>query len=371
MKKKVVVGLSGGVDSAVAALLLLEQGHDVTGVFMKNWDDSEDPHCSAEEDSREARMVADALGIPFYAFNFVKEYWDKVFTRFLEEYRAGHTPNPDILCNSEIKFNAFLHKALALDVDCIATGHYARVRQGPGGEFELLKGIDPNKDQTYFLHAISQAALARVMFPLGALCKDEVRHIAQTKGLPNWDRKDSTGICFIGERNFKEFLIGYLGRKPGPICDLNGREVGRHDGLMYHTIGQRQGLGIGGPGEPWYVVRKEIQSNTLIAAQGKNHPSLFAEGLSFSQPTTLSGRPLPCRFECGVKIRYRQSDQPGQVLMNAEQQLFEVHFAQPQRAVSPKQAVVFYQGDVCLGGGVIETPMATLAESQMKPLLKA
>lgn len=352
MKRKVVIGLSGGVDSAVAALLLKEQGHEVIGVFMKNWDDGEDEQCTAEEDSREARLVADTIGIPFYAFNFVKEYWDGVFTRFLEEYRQGHTPNPDILCNREIKFKAFLHKALALDVDCIATGHYARVRQN-GSKCELLKGVDPNKDQSYFLHAISQAALQKSMFPLGGLHKQQVREIAREKGLPNAARKDSTGICFIGERNFKQFLSGYLGSKPGPICDLEGREVGRHDGLMYHTIGQRQGLGIGGPGDAWYVAGKCLDTNTLIAVQGKAHPKLFAPGLTFSQLTTLSGEPLPSPLDCTAKIRYRQQDQAATAEVS-ETGLHRVIFKTSQRAISPKQSVVFYQGDVCLGGGVIE-----------------
>lgn len=354
MKKKVVVGLSGGVDSAVAALRLKEEGHDLIGVFMKNWDDSDDPHCPAEEDSREARMVADTIGIPFYAFNFVKEYWDSVFTRFLDEYKQGHTPNPDILCNSEIKFKAFLHKALSLDVDYIATGHYARVRQNDQGDFELLKGVDPNKDQSYFLHAISQEALSKTLFPLGGMTKQDVRQYAMEKGLPNWDRKDSTGICFIGERDFKTFLSSYLGRKPGDICDLSGNVVGQHDGLMFHTIGQRQGLGIGGPGEPWYVVGKDTTRNVLFAAQGKNHPSLFGEGLVFSSLTTLSGKPLPQEGHYGVKIRYRQSDQSATVFACPSKGLFEVHFDEPQRAISPKQSVVFYKDEVCLGGGVIE-----------------
>jgi len=357
MKRKVVVGLSGGVDSAVAALLLKEQGHDVVGVFMKNWDDGEDEQCTAEEDSREARLVADTIGIPFYAFNFVKEYWDQVFTRFLEEYRQGHTPNPDILCNREIKFKAFLHKALALDVDCIATGHYARVRQ-KGSAFELLKGVDPNKDQSYFLHAISQKALTKSMFPLGEMHKQQVRELAREKGLPNSERKDSTGICFIGERNFKQFLSGYLGKKPGPICDPEGREVGRHDGLMFHTIGQRQGLGIGGPGEAWYVAEKDLKTNTLIAVQGKSHPRLFAPGLAFSQLTTLSGEPLPNPLECTAKIRYRQKDQAARVEF-ADSGEHRVRFEQPQRAISPKQSIVFYRDDVCLGGGVIERALTT------------
>ena len=347
-KRKVVVGLSGGVDSAVSALLLKEAGHEVIGIFMKNWED-DDEHCTSEEDAREARLVADTIGIPFYSFNFVKQYWDKVFTHFLEEYAAGHTPNPDILCNKEIKFKAFLEKALELDVDCIATGHYARVREH-NGRHELLKGVDPGKDQSYFLYTLGPRALSKAMFPVGELHKSELRDIAKKAGLPNWDRKDSTGICFIGERNFKEFLKGYLGTKPGDIVDPDGRIVGSHEGLMFHTIGQRQGLGIGGPGEPWFVIGKDIENKRLVAAQGKNHPLLFAPSLSFSELTTTSGDPLADHLNCTAKIRYRQQDQACTVLSG--QGL--VHFDDPQRAIAPRQSIVFYDGDVCLGGAIID-----------------
>lgn len=352
-KRKVVVGLSGGVDSAVAAYLLKEQGHEVIGIFMKNWED-DDEGCTAEEDARSARMVADHLGIPFYTFNFVKQYWDKVFAHFLEEYGKGYTPNPDILCNKEIKFKAFLEKAMQLNVDCIATGHYARVREHKG-VYQLLKGVDANKDQSYFLYTLQQSALSRAMFPLGDIEKTEVRAIAKQAGLPNWDRKDSTGICFIGERKFKDFLTQYLGTKPGAICDPDGNEVGRHDGLMFHTIGQRQGLGIGGPGDPWFVVAKDTDSNTLIAAQGKNNPHLLAPALRFSDLLTTDGQPLDLPRRCTAKIRYRQSDQPGVIHASEKSGEYLMVFDHIQRAISPKQSIVLYDGDVCLGGGIIET----------------
>ncbi len=347
--KRVAVGLSGGVDSAVSALLLKEQGHEVIGVFMKNWEDG-DEHCPAEDDARDARLAAAEIGIPYYAFNFVKEYWDRVFQHFLHEYAQGYTPNPDILCNKEIKFKCFLEKALELDVDCIATGHYARVRRRDG-RVELLKGVDANKDQTYFLHALGQRALSKAVFPIGGLRKEEVREVARKKGLPNWDRKDSVGICFIGQRKFKAFLQTYLGAQPGEIVDPAGRVVGRHEGLMYHTIGQRQGLGIGGPGEPWFVVDKDVANRRLIAAQGRDHPLLFAPALTYSGLTTVSGEPLPDGLRCRAKIRYRQADQDCVVHAG------KVVFDQPQRAIAPKQSVVFYDGDACLGGAVIERAM--------------
>jgi len=351
-KKRVVVGLSGGVDSAVAALLLKEQGHEVIGIFMKNWDDDSE-QCPAEEDAREARLVADTIGIPFYTFNFVKQYWDNVFQHFLAEYAQGYTPNPDILCNKEIKFKCFLEKALELEVDCIATGHYARVRE-QGGRFQMLKGLDPGKDQSYFLYTLGQRALSKTLFPVGELQKGRVREIAREKGLPNWDRKDSTGICFIGERKFSDFLKGYLGAKPGEIHDPNGKVVGHHQGLMYHTIGQRQGLGIGGPGEAWYVVGKDIPNKVLVAAQGKNHPMLLAPALRCSGLSTTGGQELVFPMDCRAKIRYRQADQ-GCWVEQIEKNQLRVVFHEMQRAISPKQSIVFYQGDVCLGGAVIET----------------
>jgi len=348
--KRVVVGLSGGVDSAVSAHLLKEAGWDVTGIFMKNWEDDSE-QCTSEEDAREARSVAHTLNIPFYAFNFVKEYWDKVFRHFLDEYGKGYTPNPDILCNKEIKFKCFLEKALELDVNFIATGHYAQVRE-VDGLFEMIKGVDPIKDQTYFLYTLGQKALSKTLFPLGHLCKAEVRHIAKKAGLPNWDRKDSTGICFIGERKFKDFLQSYLGNKPGEIVDPSGKVVGHHDGLMYHTIGQRQGLGIGGAGDPWFVISKDTSTNRLMAGQGTNNPLLFAPGLSCFELSTTSGKPLELPLRCSAKIRYRQADQACTIVGSREDMLF-VRFDEPQRAISPKQAIVFYDGDICLGGATI------------------
>lgn len=361
-KRKVVVGLSGGVDSAVAAYRLKEAGHEVIGIFMKNWED-DDEGCTAEDDHRDARLVAGTLGIPFYTFNFVKEYWDHVFQHFLEEYGKGYTPNPDILCNKEIKFKAFLEKALALKADNLATGHYARVAYEDGA-YQLNKGVDPKKDQSYFLYTLQQNALSHALFPLGDLHKPEVREIAKKAGLPNWDRKDSTGICFIGERNFKDFLKGYLGMKPGVIEDPHGKVVGKHDGLMFHTIGQRQGLGIGGPGEPWYVAGKDTERNVLVAAQGKNNPVLFAPALQCSDITTTTGAPLPLNTLIQCKIRYRQEDQSCQVTAGPDAGTYLVHFPQAQRAIAPKQSIVFYQGDRCLGGGVIDTAVHETPEKQ-------
>ncbi|CAM2005418.1 tRNA 2-thiouridine(34) synthase MnmA [Acanthopleuribacter pedis] len=362
-KRKVVVGLSGGVDSAVAAYRLKEEGHEVIGIFMKNWED-DDEGCTAEDDHRDARLVAGTLGIPFYTFNFVKEYWDRVFQHFLAEYGKGYTPNPDILCNKEIKFKAFLEKAMALKADNLATGHYARVVYEDGA-YQMLKGVDPKKDQSYFLYTLQQNALSRAMFPLGDIHKSEVRDIAKKAGLPNWDRKDSTGICFIGERNFKDFLKGYLGMKPGVIEDPNGKVVGKHDGLMFHTIGQRQGLGIGGPGEPWYVAAKDTDRNVLIAAQGKNHPILFAPALQCSDLSTTTGAPLPLDSFIQCKIRYRQDDQACRVSAGPEPGTYLVQFPQPQRAIAPKQSIVFYQGDRCLGGGVIDTALREAEPNQV------
>ncbi len=360
-RKKIVVGLSGGVDSAVAALLLKEEGHEVTGIFMKNWEEDDgEEGCGAEDDAREARLVAETIGIPFYSFNFVEEYRERVFKRFLKEYEEGFTPNPDVFCNSEIKFKAFLERALELDVDCIATGHYVRLRREKHG-YQLLKGVDPGKDQSYFLHALGQEALSKAVFPLGSYYKSEVREIARQKGLPNWDRKDSVGICFIGQRKFKAFLKGYLGHKPGRICDPDGRVIGRHDGLMYHTIGQRQGLGIGGPGEPWFVVDKDVKRRRLIAVQGRHHPLLYASALSFSGLTTIDGKPFTEPLRCHAKIRYRQDDQTCVVYPKPKRGM--VVFDKPQRAITPKQSVVFYDGPVCLGGAIIEEALRDLSAS--------
>lgn len=349
----VVVGLSGGVDSAVAALLLRRAGHAVTGLFMKNWEEDDTAtECAAEEDLKVVRAVCETLAIPLQTVNFSAEYWDRVFQYFLEEHKAGRTPNPDVLCNKEIKFKAFLEHALTLGADQIATGHYARVHE-LNGRFRLLKGADSNKDQTYFLYALGQTELARTLFPVGHLAKNEVRAIAREAGLPNHDRKDSTGICFIGERDFRDFLKRYLPAQPGEMRTLSGDFKGEHEGVMYYTIGQRQGLGIGGAGEAWYVVEKDIEKNILYVAQGEQHPALFSPSLAASQLHWVAGLPpaLPCR--CAAKVRYRQTEQTCTVVQTDDASV-RVDFESPQRAVTPGQSVVFYDGEVCLGGGVID-----------------
>ena len=363
---RVVVGLSGGVDSAVAALLLKRAGHDVTGLFMKNWEeDDTDAHCTAEEDLKEVRAVCAVLAIPFQTVNFSAEYWDRVFQYFLNEHKAGRTPNPDVLCNKEIKFNAFLDHALALGADKIATGHYAQVRE-VDGRHQLLKGADAAKDQTYFLYTLGQAELSRTLFPIGHLAKSEVRALARTAGLPNHDRKDSTGICFIGERDFRDFLKRYLPAQPGELRTLAGDYKGRHEGALYYTIGQRQGLGIGGAGEAWYVVDKDIEKNVLYVEQGEHHPALYSPALLASQLHWVAGVPPPLPHACSAKVRYRQTDQPctiGQLAAGTAQ----VTFASPQRAVTPGQSVVFYDGDICLGGGVIDRRLMDKAMSDRIP----
>jgi len=351
-----MVGLSGGVDSAVAAWLLLEQGYAVEALFMKNWDeDDAQGHCPAEQDLADARAVAEVLGIELRTISFSTEYWDRVFAHFLAEYRAGRTPNPDILCNQEIKFRAFLDFALDLGADWIATGHYARVA-GDANQRQLLKGLDDNKDQSYFLYRLDQRALNHSLFPLGELSKPEVRSIAQLKGLPNFAKKDSTGICFIGERKFKAFLSRYLPAQSGNIVTTAGELLGQHQGLMFHTIGQRQGLGIGGTrdssGEPWYVVDKNLSTNELIVAQGKDHPALFRSALEATDLHWISGSPPAAPLACHARIRYRQRDQACEVTRLGNDSC-TVRFAAAQRAVTPGQAVVFYQGDLCLGGGTI------------------
>jgi len=363
---RVVVGLSGGVDSAVAALLLKRAGHDVTGLFMKNWEeDDTDAHCTAEEDLKEVRAVCEVLAIQFQTVNFSAEYWDRVFQYFLNEHKAGRTPNPDVLCNKEIKFNAFLDHALALGADKIATGHYAQVRE-VDGRHQLLKGADAAKDQTYFLYTLGQAELSRTLFPIGHLAKSEVRALARNAGLPNHDRKDSTGICFIGERDFRDFLKRYLPAQPGELRTLAGDYKGRHEGALYYTIGQRQGLGIGGAGEAWYVVDKDIEKNVLYVEQGEHHPALYSPALLASQLHWVAGVPPPLPHACSAKVRYRQTDQPctiGQLAAGTAQ----VTFASPQRAVTPGQSVVFYDGDICLGGGVIDRRLMDKAMSDRIP----
>lgn len=353
-KIRVIAGMSGGVDSAVAALLLKREGYDVTGVFMKNWDEKNDEgECTAAEDSEDASLICQQIGIPYYTVNFEKEYYDRVFTYFLKEYSMGRTPNPDVLCNSEIKFKAFLDFALKLDAQYLATGHYARVEQD--AEMSVLKkGLDAGKDQTYFLSMLHQGQLKRALFPIGHLQKSEVRAIAREAGFAVSDKKDSTGICFIGERRFKQFLQNYLPAKPGDIVSVDGDFIGRHDGLMYYTLGQRKGLGIGGcgTGERWFVVEKDMQGNRLVVAQGQTHEKLFSRALIASGMHFISGAPPAQIFSCKAKFRYRQADQDVRVALNGD--IARIEFAQKQRAVTPGQFAVLYDGDICLGGGVID-----------------
>ena len=354
---KVVVGLSGGVDSAVAALLLKRAGHDVVGLFMKNWeDDDDDEYCSTREDLVDAVSAAEKIGVDIEAVNFAAEYRERVFASFLAEYRAGRTPNPDVLCNAEIKFKAFLDHAMALGAEKIATGHYARVEERDG-RFALLKGLDPGKDQSYFLHRLTQAQLARTLFPVGHLHKSEVRAIAREAGLANHAKRDSTGICFIGERPFREFLSRYLPREPGPMVTPDGERIGEHIGLMYYTIGQRQGLGIGGrresAGEPWYVAGKDVASNTLTVVQGHDHRLLMKRSLEAADESWIGGVPPAIeRDALAAKTRYRQADSACGLRLEAGGG-FALDFAAPQWAVTPGQSAVVYRGEECLGGGVI------------------
>jgi tRNA-specific 2-thiouridylase len=348
---KVVVGMSGGVDSSVAALLLKRAGHDVVGLFMKNWeDDDDDEYCSTRQDLVDAAAAADAIGIELEAVNFAAEYKDRVFAEFLREYSAGRTPNPDVLCNAEIKFKAFLDHAMRLGAEKIATGHYARVETN--GRLRLLKGTDASKDQSYFLHRLNQTQLAHVLFPLGEMRKAEVRRVALDAGLPNHAKKDSTGICFIGERPFREFLNRYLPRVPGPIVDERGRSVGRHIGLAFYTIGQRKGIGLGGAGEPWYVAEKRLASNELVVVRGRDHPLLLRRSLTAADASWIAGAPPDAASPHRAKTRYRQSDAPC-VLRELGAAGLRVDFAEPQWAVTPGQSVVLYDGDECLGGAVI------------------
>jgi tRNA-specific 2-thiouridylase len=352
---RVVVGLSGGVDSSVAAWLLKQQGYEVVGLFMKNWeDDDDDEYCSSRQDWIDAASVADRIGIDIEAVNFAAEYRERVFAEFLREYSAGRTPNPDVLCNAEIKFKAFLDHAIELGARHIATGHYARIREGEHG-FELLRGVDPSKDQSYFLHRLTQAQLARTIFPLGHLRKQEVRAIATELGLPVAGKKDSTGICFIGERPFREFLSRYLPTKPGPIVDDSGRRLGEHVGLAFYTIGQRKGIGIGGSaegdGRPWYVARKELETNTLVVVQGHDHPWLMSKGLVAIDPSWIAGHAPEDDGRLGAKTRYRQADAPCRLRIVHDG--FELDFPEAQWAITPGQSAVLYRGEVCLGGGII------------------
>jgi tRNA-specific 2-thiouridylase len=352
---KVVVGLSGGVDSAVAALLLKRAGHEVVGLFMKNWEDDDDErYCSTREDLVDAVSVAEKIGIDIEAVNFAAEYRERVFASFLTEYRAGRTPNPDVMCNAEIKFKAFLDHAMALGAQRIATGHYARVAERDG-RFVLLKGLDASKDQSYFLHRLTQAQLARTLFPVGHLPKTQVRQIAREAGLPNHAKRDSTGICFIGERPFREFLSRYLPREPGAMVTPEGERVGEHQGLMYYTIGQRQGLGIGGrrdaAGEPWYVAGKDMEANRLIVVQGHDHELLLKDHLAAADASWVAGA-APEAGAFAAKTRYRQADSECELTPSGDR-AFELEFPAPQWAVTPGQSAVLYRGEVCLGGGII------------------
>ena len=360
-KPRVVVGLSGGVDSAVSAYLLKEQGFEVIGVFMKNWEDDDDSeYCSSNIDFLDAASVADVLGIEIEHVNFAAEYKDRVFAEFLREYQGGRTPNPDILCNAEIKFKAFLDHAMRLGAEKIATGHYARVRE-VDGQFQLLKGLDANKDQSYFLHRLNQSQLAKTLFPVGELEKPEVRRIADAIGLPNAKKKDSTGICFIGERPFREFLNRYIANEPGPIKNELGQRIGEHVGLSFYTLGQRQGLGIGGlkakgkvrgGGEhtPWFVARKDLAANTLYVVQGHDHPWLLSSALTADNLSWCAGS-APEKAHFGAKTRYRQADAGCAFATSAS--MMQLSFTEPQWAVTPGQSAVLYDGEVCLGGGII------------------
>lgn len=355
-KQHIIVGMSGGVDSSVAALMLLEQGHHVEGLFMKNWeeDDSEE-YCTAAADLADAQAVSDQLGIPLHTVNFSTEYWDRVFAHFLAEYKAGRTPNPDVLCNREIKFRAFLEHAQGLGADAIATGHYVQTQTVDHQE-HLIKGLDPNKDQSYFLYMLGQPQLRHAVFPLGALHKQQVRDIANQHGFVNSAKKDSTGICFIGERKFRDFLSRFLPAQPGDIVTDNGDIIGQHQGLMYYTMGQRQGLGIGGRHDaddaPWFVAEKNMANNQLIVVQGNEHPALYRQRLIANDLHWVSGYAPALPLTCCAKTRYRQPDQTCTIEQLDDQQL-SVTFTQPQRAITPGQSVVFYQQQTCLGGGII------------------
>lgn len=356
MKEHIIVGMSGGVDSSVTAALLCEQGFRVTGLFMRNWDaDDKDPFCTASQDLTDARAVCDKLNIPLKTVNFAQEYWDRVFQHFLDEYAAGRTPNPDVLCNKEIKFRAFLDHALDLGADAIATGHYARIHTTT--HHQLLRGLDNNKDQSYFLYTLGQQQLARSRFPLGELSKTTVRAMAERYGFINHAKKDSTGICFIGERKFQRFLSEYLLAQPGALETAEGEEIGQHSGLMFYTLGQRQGLGIGGlqnfSEAPWYVVSKDIDRNVLVVAQQHDHALLLSDNLVCQDTHWVQGEAPPLPLRCTAKIRYRSHDQTCVIEAGSEGN-YRVVFDEPQRAITPGQSVVFYQDERCLGGGIIQ-----------------
>lgn len=365
-KKTVVVGMSGGVDSSVSAFLLKEQGYRVIGLFMKNWEEQdENGVCSSAADYEDVVRVCGQLDIPCYSVNFVKEYWDQVFSETLTGFQEGLTPNPDILCNREIKFKVLLEKALALGADYLATGHYCRISVNERGQHQLLKGSDPNKDQSYFLYTIKEPILQKVLFPVGGMDKVDLRKLARQCGLATADKKDSTGVCFVGERNFKQFLSQYIPPVPGNFEDLEGNVVGTHDGIAFYTPGQRRGLGIGGPGEAWFVVGKDVARNVVILAQGMAHPALFCDELVASDLSWIlpEGAPsLP--FSCKAKVRYRQDDQDC-VITKIEEGYAHVTFGIPQRAVTLRQSIVFYDGQVCLGGGMIHKLGASYHERKI------
>lgn len=354
--ERIVVGMSGGVDSSVAALLLKRQGYDVVGVFMKNWEEEdENGVCTSAQDWLDVQQVCGIIGIPYYSVNFAKEYQERVFAYFLEEYRKGRTPNPDVLCNREIKFKAFLDFAMGLGATRMATGHFVQTRQQEG-HTQLLRGADPNKDQSYFLYMLREEQLAKALFPVGGMTKAQIRALAEEAGLPVSSKKDSTGICFIGERNFRQFLQGYLPLQAGEMQTEAGQVVGRHMGLAYYTLGQRRGLGIGGGGDgrSWFVIGKDVQRNVLLVAQGEDHPRLYTRYMRASQPTWVGAPPAKdgVPFHCTAKFRYRQVDGPAWAVLH-QQELY-LYAQENQRAVTPGQSVVLYQGEVCLGGGIME-----------------
>lgn len=354
---RIVVGMSGGVDSAVSALLLKRAGHDVIGVFMKNWEEKDDEGvCTATADWQDVQACCEKIDIPYYSVNFAKEYRERVFSLFLDEYRKGRTPNPDVLCNREIKFKAFLDFAMKLGAERLATGHFCRLREEADG-VKLLRGVDTNKDQSYFLYMLTQPPLRRAVFPVGGLTKGEVRALAEEAGLPVAKKRDSTGVCFIGERDFKPFLQGFLPAQPGPMVTEAGETIGRHDGLMYYTLGQRRGLGIGGQkggdGGRWFVIEKDLENNRLVVAQGEDSPRLYTTHCRASQATWIAGRAPAASFDCTAKYRYRQPDQRVHVEVGEGGELL-VTACEPQRAVTPGQSVVLYDGEVCLGGAIAD-----------------
>lgn len=354
---RIVVGMSGGVDSAVSALLLKRAGHDVIGVFMKNWEERDDEGvCTATADWQDVQECCEKIDIPYYSVNFAKEYRERVFSLFLDEYRKGRTPNPDVLCNREIKFKAFLDFAMKLGAERLATGHFCRLREEADG-VKLLRGVDANKDQSYFLYMLTQPPLRKAVFPVGGLTKGEVRALAEEAGLPVAKKRDSTGVCFIGERDFKPFLQGFLPAQPGPIVTEAGETLGRHDGLMYYTLGQRRGLGIGGQkggdGGRWFVIEKDLENNRLVVAQGEDSPKLYTTRCRASQATWIAGRAPAASFDCTAKYRYRQPDQRVHVEVGEGGELLVTAY-EPQRAVTPGQSVVLYDGEVCLGGAIAD-----------------